>query len=79
MANHAAWYGAEAGLPKPRLIPALEFGIHLVPPRRISGATIDHTHVLQAKREQHGLLEPLIYAPIAVGRFLCHSRFSTVE
>ena len=50
--------GAEFGL-----VPAQEFGIHLVPPHRFAGRAGNQLHVVQTERQQHGFLEPLVDDP----------------
>src|SRR3546814_15028329 len=56
---------AEARLTELTRTPGREFGGHLVPPIGAAGAARDLGHVVQAEREQHGLLEPLVDAPAA--------------
>ena len=62
-----------------RIIPIVEFGGDLVPPYGVAGSARNDGHVVEAKRQQHGLLEPLIDPPGAVGRFLGHPRGAAVE
>src|ERR1700728_2816871 len=45
-AHDGAWYGAESGGAKARLVPAIEFRWHLVPPCRGAGAAWDDAHVV---------------------------------
>src|SRR5450759_3607335 len=78
-AHHAAGHRAEAGLAKARGVPALELGIDLVPPHRLAGAARDHAHIVEPERQQHGLLQPLIDLPAAVGLALGHARLAAVE
>src|SRR5690606_1494962 len=73
--RHSAGDRAEAGLAETRLVPAGPLGRHLVPPG--PGRDVDHAEaaadvlahdpvVVQAKRQQHGLLEPLLGLPHAL-------------
>ena len=78
-AHHAAGHGAEAGFLELRRVPALEFGIDLVPPHRLAGSARDHAHVVEAERQQHGLLQPLVDLPAAVGLALGDARLAGVE
>src|SRR5690606_38230475 len=66
---------AEAGLAEARLVPAGPLGRHLVPPG--PGRDVDHAEaaadvlahdpvVVQAERQQHGLLQPLLGLPHAL-------------
>ena len=49
--------------------PAVELGGHLVPPGGAAGAAGDRRHVVEAKRKEHGLLQPLVDMPgLGAGR-----------
>ena len=78
MAHDAARHRAEAGLAEAVLTPALELGRDLVPPRDFAGPARDHFHVVETKRQQHRLLEPLMDLPAAPAR-LCNAQASVVE
>ena len=43
--------------------PALELGGHLVPPGGAAGTAGNGPHVIQAERQKHRLLEPLVDGP----------------
>ena len=77
-AHDAARHGAEAGLAESRRVPAGELGRHLVPPDRPAGPALDHRHVVEAEREQHRLLQPLVDGP-AVGGLLGDAQLAAVE
>src|SRR3546814_14825386 len=51
----------------------------LVPPIGAAGAARDLGHVVQAEREQHGLLEPLVDAPAARAIGLGNTRRAGIE
>src|SRR3546814_1464689 len=70
---------AEARLTELTRTTGREFGGHLVPPIGAAGAARDLGHVVQAEREQHGLLEPLVDAPAACALWLGHTRRAGVE
>ena len=70
---------AKAGVAEARFAPAVELGGHLVPPRRLAGRTGDDAHVVEAERQEHRLLEPLIDPPGPVGLFLGDARFAGIE
>src|SRR5581483_3327144 len=59
--------------------PALEFGIDLVPPRSLAWTAGNDAHVVKTKRQQYGLLQPLIDLPLAVGPALGNARLPGVE
>jgi hypothetical protein len=46
--------------------PAVELRGHLVPPGAPPGPPEIERHVIEAERQQHGLLQPLIDGPLAV-------------
>src|SRR6185312_5805741 len=57
-------YGAEAGFAEAVLAPALELERHLVPPVGAARA-VHQLVVVEAEAQKHGLLEPLVDAPLA--------------
>ena len=59
-----ARHGAEAGVAEAVLAPALELRRHLVPPGAPPGPPSTIAVVVEAEREQHRLLEPLVDAAI---------------
>src|SRR3546814_18350223 len=63
VADDRAGHRAEAGVPEAVLAPAGEFRRHLVPPGRTAGAALDDRHLVDAAREQHRLLQPLVALP----------------
>jgi hypothetical protein len=69
-AHHRAGHGAETGVAEALFLPAVELRGDLVPPDRLAGAARDDAHVVEAERQQHRLLEPLVDPPGAVGGFL---------
>ena len=78
-AHDRAGHGAEARGAEAVLAPAVELRRHLVPPVRAAGGARDRAHVVEAEREQHGLLEPLVDLPLAVALLLGDARFALVE
>src|SRR5581483_8509528 len=77
--NDGAGNGAEAGVAKAVLAPAVEFRRHLVPPRRLARAARYRGHVVEAERQQHRLLQPLMHLPFAVSLTFGDARFAFVE
>ena len=79
---NAEWRTMEPGtarkprFAKLRFVPACEFGIDLVPP--IAGMAFDQAHVVQAERQQHRFLQPLVHDPFAAD-LLGHARASGIE
>jgi hypothetical protein len=71
--------GAKAGVAKPVLAPALEFRGHLVPPRGHAGTAGNRAHVVEAERQQHRLLQPLVDLPLAAGLALGDADLAPVE
>ena len=65
-ADDRAGHRAEAGGGELLLAPAGELRRHLVPPVRAAGTAGDRFHRVEAEREQHGFLEPLVDGPFAV-------------
>src|SRR6185312_8845915 len=61
------------------LTPALELRRYLVPPRGLAGAAGNGAHVVEAERQQHRLLQPLIDLPLAVSPALGNPRLALVE
>ncbi|MGY4433028.1 hypothetical protein ACVWWO_005505 [Bradyrhizobium sp. F1.13.1] len=78
-AHDGAGDGAEAGVAKAVLAPAVELRGHLVPPGRLAGAAGNGAHVVEAEREQHRLLQPLIDLPLAVGAALGNAGLALVQ
>src|SRR6185437_10999647 len=79
MPHHTAGHRTETRFAKARGVPALELGIDLIPPSGLAWPAGDDTHVVEAEREQHRLLEPLIYLPLAVAVSLGDPRRAAVE
>ena len=69
MTNRAVGYGAEAGLPEILLLPVFKLGGDLVPPDRLARTILDDPHVIQAERQEHSHLEPLVDLPLAIDLF----------
>src|SRR5690606_19617986 len=64
LAHHAIRHGAEPCLAELGFAPAFKLAWNLVPPVRIAaGAALYQRHVIEAERQQHGLLRPLIDDP----------------
>ena len=78
-ADDGAGNGAKAGVAKPVFAPAVELRRHLVPPRGLAGAAGNRAHVVEAERQQHRLLQPLIDLPFAAGLALGHACLALVE
>ena len=78
-ADDGARHRAKAGVAKPVLAPAVELRRHLVPPRGLAGAAGNRAHVVEAERQQHRLLQPLIDLPFAAGLALGDARLALVE
>src|SRR5207249_6864464 len=78
-AHDRAGDGAESCIAKTVLAPALELRGHLVPPRRLARAAGNRAHVVEAERQQHRLLQPLIDLPLARGLALGDARLALVE
>ena len=53
--------------------------IDLVPPHRFAGTAGNHAHVIEAERQQHGLLEPLIDMPLTVRLALGDARLAGIQ
>ena len=77
-ADDRAGHRAEAGLRELLLAPAGELGRHLVPPMRAARAAGDRLHRVEAERQQHGLLQPLVDGPLAAD-LLGDARLAGVE
>ena len=77
-AHDAAGDGAEAGAAEIVGGHAGELGGHLVPPRGPARGAGNRHHVVQAERQQHGLLEPLIDGP-AVRTLLGDAHLALVQ
>src|SRR5207253_11504011 len=78
-AHDRARHRAKAGRAEAVVAPAVEFRGHLVPPRRVAGTARDDGYVIEAKRQQHRLLEPLVDAPGAARLSLRAAGRTTVE
>ncbi|MEH2493595.1 hypothetical protein V1294_000074 [Bradyrhizobium sp. AZCC 1678] len=78
-AHDRAGDGAEACIAKTVLAPALELRGHLVPPRGLARAAGYSAHVVEAERQQHRLLQPLIDLPLAASFALGDARLALVE
>src|SRR5262249_12413215 len=79
--HDAAGHRAEARGLETRLVPADEFGRHFVVPEGLAvleRRTLDQFHVVQAEREQHGLLDPLVDLP-GIAYFFSHAQLSAVK
>ena len=77
-AHDAPGHGAEAGATEVVGGHAVEFGGHLVPPRRPAGGAGDGDHVVEAERQQHRLLQPLVDLP-AIGALLGDAHLALVQ
>jgi hypothetical protein len=78
-ADNGARHRAKPGVAKPVFAPAVEFRGHLVPPRGLAGAAGNRAHVVEAERQQHRLLQPLIDLPLAAGLALGDAGLALVE
>jgi hypothetical protein len=79
VSHDRARHRAEAGGAEIDRAPAGEFARHFVPPAGGAGTARDHFHVVQAEREQHRLLQPLIDAPAALAVGLGNARLAMIE
>src|SRR5262249_54294300 len=61
--DHAVRHGAEARFAKAHIAPTLEFRCDLVPPDGSARPPGHDAHIIQAKRQQNRLFQPLIDAP----------------
>ena len=77
-ADDRAGHRAEAGVGEFLLAPAGELRRHLVPPMRAAGAAGDRLHRVEAERQQHGFLEPLVDDPLAAD-LLGDARLAAIE
>src|SRR5271168_3916038 len=81
--HDAAGDGAKAGFGEPVGAPALELRGDLVPPGRAARTALDYAVVVEAERQQHGLLQPLIDLPRPgahrIGDLLRDPRLAVVE
>src|SRR5438128_315223 len=78
-AHDRAGDGAESCIAKTVLAPALELRGHLVPPRRLARAAGNRAHVVEAERQQHRLLQPLVDLPLAIGAALGDAGLAFVQ
>ena len=79
-ANDAVRDGAEAGLAKPVVAPALELRGNLVPPAGVAARpAADRGHVVQPERQQDGFLGPLVDGPGAAGPSFRHPKPAFVQ
>ncbi len=62
-AHDAARHRAKAGGAEILVVPIVEFRRHLVPPGRMRRPARNDAHVVETKRQQHRLLQPLIDVP----------------
>lgn len=72
-------HGAKALLFEIDSAPAIELRRHLVPPRRFAGTTLDDLHRVEPEGQKHGLLQPLVDMPLAVGLPLGDADGAAVE
>src|SRR5690606_251804 len=70
---------AETGIAKTRFIPAVELARDLVVGRRSCCTGWYNRVIVEAKREEHSLLQPLVDLPAALAIRLCNARLATVE
>ncbi len=79
VAHHRADHGAKAGSLEIVLGPTLELRGNFVPPTGILARRAGNGgHVVQAERQQHGLLGPLVDLP-AIAAFLRHAELTAIE
>src|SRR3954454_24499673 len=69
--------GTKCGGRKLLLAPAGKLGRHFVPPVRAARGPGDRFHRIEAEREQHGFLEPLMHGPVT-GPLFSDARFAPV-
>ncbi len=83
MAHDRAGNGAKSRFAEPVLSPALHFRGDLVPPRSLTRAALDDPVVIEAEREQHRLLQPLVdlprIRPRRAGELLRHPGLAGIE
>ena len=81
VADHTARHRAKTRARELGFTPAGELGGHLVPPAGAARPALDRAQLIQAKGQQHGLLQPLLHAPLAVHlvRDAQASRIQSVE
>src|SRR5690606_36736327 len=77
--RHGAGDHAEARVAEAVLAPAFELARHLVIGRRACGTALYHADIVEAEREEHGLLEPLVDLPAALAVGFGDLRLATVE
>src|SRR5258707_6463306 len=79
MAHDGTWYCPKSRFAKARLAPALELGGDFVPPGGFARTARHDAIVVEPERQQHRLLEPLVYLPFAAGVTLGNACNATVE
>ncbi len=78
-AHDRARHGAEAGSTETVVAPAGELRRHLVPPIGAARSARDRRHVVQAERQEHGLLQPFVDGPFAVVLLLGDAHRAGIE
>src|SRR6266446_5112893 len=82
MSHHAVRHSPHTRFAEARIVPALKFRGDLVPPHSFAGPAGNHAHLVEAEREQHRLLQPLVHPPVTIGVALgnpCHAAIEQVE